>query len=106
MEVELVRHDATPEDKCDTANDHQQTSLPAGSRHTQLQQPFCLEKNQRYEVKLTFTQYNPSAPKGAKILIDSVSDNNTLAKSVASGKVTHSLLPRWLCSRMWTTFPS
>ena len=104
MEVELVRHDATPEDKCDTANDQQQTHLPAGSTHTQLQQPFCLEKNQRYEVKLTFTQYNPSAPKGAKILIDSVSNNNTLAKSVH--EVTHRTLPRWLCSRMWTTFPS
>ena len=105
MGVELVRHDATAEDKCDTANDHQQTSLPAGSKHTQLQQPFCLEKNQRYEVKLTFTQYNPSAPKGAKILIDSVSNYNQHPGKVC-GKVTHSLLPRWLCSRMWTTFPS
>ena len=90
--MELVRHDATAEDKCDTANDHQQTHLPAGSKHVQLQQPFCLEKNQRYEVKLTFTQYNPSAPKGAKILIDSVSNNKTLAKSV-------------LCTRSNTSYP-
>ena len=104
MGVELVRHDATPEDKCDTANDKQQTSLPAGSTHTQLQQPFCLEKNQRYEVKLTFTQYNPSAPKGAKILIDSVS--NTTAPWQSLWLSNAFLPPRWLCSRMWTTFPS
>ena len=47
--------------------------LPAGAKHVQLLTPFCLEKNQRYEVKVTFLQYDPSAQGGAKILIDSVS---------------------------------
>ena len=72
VQVELVRHDATPEDECTTEADLQETRLPAGTGHVQLMQPFCLEKNQRYEVKVTFLQYDPSAPGGAKILIDSV----------------------------------
>ena len=73
VQVELVRHDATPEDKCGTNNDLQETRLPAGATHVQLINPFCLERNQRYEVKVTFLQYDPSAQGGAKILIDSVS---------------------------------
>ena len=54
-------------------NTLQETVLPAGAKHVQLMTPFCLEKNQRYEVKVTFLQYDPSAQGGAKILIDSVS---------------------------------
>ncbi len=54
-------------------NTLQETMLPAGAKHVQLLTPFCLEKNQRYEVKVTFLQYDPSAQGGAKILIDSVS---------------------------------
>ena len=73
VQVELVRHDASPEDECGTEADLQETRLPAGAKHVQLMQPFCLEKNQRYEVKITFLQYDPNAPQGAKILIDSVS---------------------------------
>ena len=66
VQVELVRHDATPEDECGTENDLQETVLPAGAQHVTLMAPFCLEKNQRYEVKITFLQYDPSAPGGAK----------------------------------------
>ena len=73
VDVELIRHDATSDDFCSTDNDNQIISLPSGESNVQLYEPFCLEKNQRYEIKLTFTQYNPNEPKGAKILIDAVS---------------------------------
>ena len=73
VDVELIRHDSTPDDTCPTYNDKQTISLPGDTTNVELYNPFCLEKNQRYQVKLTFTQYNPNEPKGAQILIDSVS---------------------------------
>ena len=73
VDVELIRHDATSDDYCEPTNDKQSVSLPSGESNVQLDTPFCLEKSQRYDIKLTFTQYNPNESKGAKILIDAVS---------------------------------
>ena len=71
--VELVRYDGAPGDKCSDDDNLQNVRLPAGELNAQADAPFCLEKSQRYQIKLTFNQYKPSEPvKGAKILIDSV----------------------------------
>ena len=74
VNVELVRYDGAPNDKCSGSVDMQDVRLTTGEMNTQGYSPFCLEKSQRYQIKITFNQYNPSEPvKGAKIFIDSVS---------------------------------
>ena len=74
--VELVRVDgpADPSGKCAGADDGPiPIQLPAGQRSQEIPMPFCLENGQRYQVKLTFSQYDPSQPTQANIYIDSVS---------------------------------
>ena len=52
--VELIRIDETSDDTCDKTYDLQQISLPGDRENIELDAPFCLEKNQRYQIKLTF----------------------------------------------------
>lgn len=79
VDVELINIDGQPGESsaCGSgAPEIKQTlSLPEGVKSVELPSPFCLEQSKPYEIKLTFTQYNPSQPQGAKILIDSVSNS-------------------------------
>ena len=79
VDAELISVDGLPGETssaCGGAPEAKQTlSLPAGEKSVELFSPFCLEQSKSYEIKLTFTQYNPSQPQGAKILIDSVSNS-------------------------------
>ena len=73
VNVEHVRYDGAPNDKCSGLVDMQDVRMKTGKMNTQGYSHFCLNKSQRYKMKITFNQYNPSEPvKGAKIFIDSV----------------------------------
>ena len=74
VEVELISPDGETS-ACPAQEVKQTLSLPEGEKSVQLRNAFCLEQSKSYEIKLTFTQYNPSQPQGAKILIDSVSNS-------------------------------
>ena len=75
VELDRMNGPADPMGRCKDAVDTLELSLAAGTQHTGLDQPFCLESGQRYQVKLIFDQWAPSNPTpGAKILIDSVSN--------------------------------
>lgn len=75
--AELIRIDGPPDPngKCANTNDGPiQFSMANNERHTVLASPFCLEEGQRYQVKLSFPQYDQAAPDPkASVLIDSVS---------------------------------
>jgi hypothetical protein len=44
-----------------------------GERHSVVERPLCLEDGKRYQIKLTFDQYDKINPQPkASILIDSV----------------------------------
>ena len=74
IELDRMNGPADPLGPCSDATDTLQVSLPAGGINTGLEQPFCLESGQRYQVRLKFDQWSPVSPDpGAKILIDSVS---------------------------------
>lgn len=74
--VELIRIDGAPDPngKCKESNDGPtQFSMPSQQRHTIVGNPVCLEEGQRYQIKLTFDQYDPNTPDPkSNILIDSV----------------------------------
>ena len=78
VDVELIRIDGEPGAKCAGSQDQQNIRLIGGTQSVQLENPLCLEQSQRYEIKLTFTQYDPSQPQGAKILIDAVRNSVTV----------------------------
>ena len=73
VDVELINLDGEAGGKCAGSLEQQTVSLSGASNSVELAEPFCLEQSKRYEIKLTFTQYDPSQPQGAKILIDAVS---------------------------------
>ena len=77
VDVELLSPDGQPGETsaCGAQEVKQTLSLPEGEKSVELRNAFCLEQSRSYEIKLTFTQYNPSQPQGAKILIDSVSNS-------------------------------
>ena len=98
VDIELISPDGQPGESsaCGGAQEVKQTlSLPEGKKSVGLRSSFCLEQSKPYEIKLTFTQYNPSQPQGAKILIDSVSNYRTSS----SPKLNHFIFYRLLCSR-------
>ena len=76
VSVELVRVNGPPDllGWCAQAEDGPVVvSLPAGSISQELAAPFCLEAGLRYQIKVTFDQYNQVQPSQASIFIDSVS---------------------------------
>ena len=78
VNVELIRLDgpADPSGKCSQAeNGPVPVSLPAGNISQELSSSFCLERGQRYQIRLTFSQYDPVQPTQANIYIDSVGTN-------------------------------
>jgi len=71
--IELVRYDGAPNDKCSSSTDAQTMQLMSGGINAESYYPFCLEKSQRYQIKITFNRYGSSEPvKGAKVFIDSI----------------------------------
>ncbi len=82
VKVELIRVDglADPEGRCKDANDGPiSMSLPSTSpdgstlRFNELPEQLCLEEGQRYQIKLTFDQYDANTDDpSASILVDSV----------------------------------
>eukprot|EP00094_Tigriopus_californicus_P009037 TCALIF_08711-PA protein Name:"Similar to LanB1 Laminin subunit beta-1 (Drosophila melanogaster)" AED:0.08 eAED:0.08 QI:0/0.86/0.81/1/0.86/0.87/16/623/1807 len=74
--IELIRIDGAPDPngKCNETNDGPtQFSMPNNQRHTIVGNPVCLEEGQRYQIKLTFDQYDPNTPDPkSNILIDSI----------------------------------
>jgi len=74
VNADLFRVNSSPNDVCNLDNDNQTISLPGNSSSTALALPFCLEKYERYEITLTFNQYdeNQNKTKGANILIDAI----------------------------------
>ena len=102
VDVELLSPDGPPGENsaCAGAPEVKQTlSLPEGEKSVELRSSFCLEQSRSYEIKLTFTQYDPSQPQGAKILIDSVSDS----RPSSDPTLNPLLCSRLLSSRTWTT---
>ena len=77
LELERMDGDPDPNGPCAEAVDTFQVSLQAGELNTEnTEHPFCLESGKRYNIKITFNQWIPTTPTpGAKILIDSVSQN-------------------------------
>ena len=85
VDVELIHLDGPPGEMtaCGGPPEFQHSlSLPEGEKSVELRSSFCLEQSKSYEIKLTFTQYNPSQPQGAKILIDSVSNSQPSSVSI------------------------
>ena len=67
--------DGTPNpEKCNYTLDEQNSfSMEAGTTHTEIAEPLCLEEGQSYKLKFTFDQYEANPNDQANILIDSVS---------------------------------
>ena len=92
VELERMDGDPDPNGPCAGAVDTFEVSLAAGQLNTEnTDHPFCLESNQRYNVKITFNQWVPSTPTpGAKILIDSVIRKiSSFSMHCATEKYTH-----------------
>ncbi len=75
--VELERIDGPPDPmgRCATSAGGDgpiRFSLPAAEISQPVEPPLCLEQSQRYQIKLTFLQYDPAQPSQASIYIDSV----------------------------------
>jgi hypothetical protein len=80
VKVELIRIDGPPGDGKCNATDDGPTSFPlpigadGSQKHTVAPNPLCLEEGQRYQIKLTFDQYDANNPDPkSSILLDSVS---------------------------------
>lgn len=75
--AELIPIDGPPDPdgKCNTTDDSKRSfKMSPDQRHTLVQGPLCLEEGKRYEILLSFDQYDDANPdRKASILIDSVS---------------------------------
>ena len=89
VSVELVRVSGPPDPlgRCASADDGPVVvSLPAGNISQELAVPFCLEAGLRYQIKVTFDQYDPVQPSQASIYIDSVSLFYTKRRAIKRGR--------------------
>ena len=102
VDVELIRLDGEPGPRCAGSGEQETVRLSGVNNSVELANPFCLEQSQRYEIKLTFTQYDPSKPQGAKILIDAVSISVPDWQTVSLTALSY----RWLSYQTWMTSPS
>ena len=87
VSVELVRVSGPPDPMglCAGADDGPvAVSLPSDGISQEVPVPFCLEAGLRYQIRLTFDQYDPAQPSQANIYVDSVrthhQKNNSLRK--------------------------
>ena len=91
--AELVRVDGPPDPtgRCSAASEEGvvRLGLPAGQISQEVYPPLCLEQGQRYQVKLTFLQYDPVQPGQASIYIDSVRirSSSSVDKSCLKGTI-------------------